>query len=110
MKVDYIKHSHTWLGHALLHMMTEVCGDRNILEVFSVETGKPLEVELKVNGVEVSVYSLFDHLQKQWDHAVTKAAHELLKEKTSQLFESVGEIERKIKEMGRELLGVELDD
>jgi hypothetical protein len=82
-KIDYLKVDREYLGWALIEMMTAAAkddgGDITRLFIEGREQRQQIEVEAKINGVEVSFVELIDRIEKQMDYMVVKKAKELLK-------------------------------
>jgi hypothetical protein len=95
-----------WREHFLLHVMSEKT--KNDLpdgfeKTFDLKNSRNeegdlvLEVEVKVNGVDVPFDSFIKHIEKQFGKMVEERAKELMKEHMSPVHDALHELEHEIK-------------
>lgn len=106
-KIDYKKYADNEIGWSLITAMltaTDPPG-HDIIKKFEINDDRTLDVELKINGVEVSFVAVIERMMSDFDAAVKMAAEHLLHEKCRNLFAGISQIEKLIDEKARELLG-----
>ena len=89
------------IGHLLLAAMTDHCGDRNVMEVFSIRTGEPIKVSLIINGVEVSIKPSIKRWTGHMDERIRARARELISDRLRQLEDRLSVFSKKVFEFAR---------
>lgn len=85
--VDYLKNENNWVGYFLTHAI-----DATKAQGMSIDP-ENLDVQLKINGVEFDFVSVVEHIGKEFENSVKKAANEMLMKKLDiQLFENLSNI------------------
>jgi hypothetical protein len=91
---------HNFLAIAVIHIMTEETRNTNdFIERFKLVPGgnSDVEIDIKINGVEVNFQHFMNELERQHSDMLTKRAHELLKENgVSKLQDIISDLEKNI--------------
>lgn len=85
---------------AFIAMMTDE--NENVLRFGTDENGCALgsyDVEIKINGVEVSLFKIFERLNKELDYLVIQKAEELLKLKIGNIVNNLYTLENHAEEL-----------
>jgi hypothetical protein len=92
-------HPHSWLASAIFNTL----GDHS-KEVFPESEVPPthIQVELKLNGVEVELSHFINHLHQQYDRMVRAAAVELLKDKMGKTLDAVSKMEETVLRLAKD--------
>ncbi len=105
--IDFIPHEHDFIGWALCELLGNDKKFRKILP----EGSKPVfQVEVKLNGVEVSFTQLCKLLSENYDRAVREHAIELLKERLSKITDVIYRIEQHVVGVAREEFDIHSED
>lgn len=94
------------LAWAIITLMTDTADPGDTLWKFDKVDGSKLEVECRINGVEVSFTKLMNHVEAQMDQLIAEAADKLINEKFRRLDDTLTAARRKC----REVLGLGEDD
>ena len=96
-----------WQMHFLMHLMTKA--SKNPIETFKLDEtdktaeGLSLDVEIKINGIEVQFDEFVLHLSSQFEEMVSKEAKRLLKEQMNSVSNALYDLERKIEQKSYEI-------
>lgn len=110
MEVDFSKIRDTFLAWCIISAST--LKDKNIMNIWPDlhKKGGGLDVKFIINGVELPLEQAFEELHQQMERMVSEKAYELIKEKFADITNTVENLERKIKQMVKEKLGITIDD
>ena len=81
----------TWLLSAITHVLGEKYN-----EVFPKEGNSTLQIELKLNGVEVSLSNFIEALGAHYEERVKDHAKVILQEQVSDLVDALYKLEREV--------------
>ncbi len=115
-QIDYMKHDRKFLGWALINMMTDASTNKGLDfgKVFITRPqGSPLDVEIKINDVEVSFIDFMNGIEQQHRRMINEKALELIKEKFDGLDELNNSISTMVKDFirnTRNKLGLEQEE
>jgi len=99
--IDFIPHEHDFIGWALC----ELVGKKH-REILTPESKAVFQVEVKLNGVEVSFTEMCKLLEENYDRAVKEKALELLKDRLGDVTDAIYSIERHVEMVARDKLDI----
>jgi len=100
--INYHDNPHSFIAVALLHLM----GDE-YKEIMPEGNKGTFEIEVKLNGVEVSFSTLLNLIEEGYDKAVAIAAYKLIEEKFGKVENAASRIVEHMKQVARTELGIE---
>lgn len=107
-----LEEKETLLDHAILHC----CNDEVLAKIqgkpgkIPEEDGRWIEVEFKMNGVDVSISSFLNHLEGQLDEMIKEKAMEIVLEQLSDVTQTLGDIETVVKRIIKKRLNIRIPD
>jgi hypothetical protein len=104
MKKLLSAHDHNWEFNFLIAVMTDYCTKTGLDfdKVFLLKTPlgpEPIEdlnVVISINGIEVDWESYITRLQKFFEEAVSSSARQLVKDKLSDVYGKLSDLENKV--------------
>lgn len=100
--INYHDNPHSFIAVALLHLM----GDE-YKEIMPEGNKGTFEIEVKLNGVEVSFTELCNLMNSQFDKCVAVAAYKMIEEKFGKVENAASRIVEHMKRVARTELGIE---
>ena len=107
MKINWQEEDkkHNLLAWAIIECMSAKAGSQGFSNVFPEFNGDCLDVEFKVNGVDLPVKRAFELIEAQMDRMIAKKAEEILRDKfvdMADLFTEFSDVEeRELKEIAK---------
>ncbi len=91
-----------WLSIMVMHLMTEHAKTtEDFMKVFKIEPGmnSDIDLQIRINGVEVDFGLFMKELQRQHEEMLTKRAHELLRERgLNGIHDIISDLEKNIED------------
>lgn len=85
----------TFTGQLVLGALTEAAGDQNAIEVFNLkETAKHVEVEIRINGVDVPLATFVRIWERNRDWLVMAGVKELVKRRMGRVYDRINTVQR----------------
>jgi precorrin-6B methylase 1 len=92
----------SWLSIAIMNLIDDKY--KEILPGVNPDHTKQIEVELKFNGVEVSLSKFIEHLQSQYENMVRRTALRMVEDKFSDMTEVADKIKRYARSKAKDIL------
>lgn len=92
-KIDFMQNQNNFIGWALMHLLV---GHEDVIKNKPRGEEKAYNVEVRIDGVEVSFKEMCSVLESDFDHQVKAAAVKLLQERFNHMNDILYNLEQKV--------------
>ena len=97
-KINYLKNRENFVGWLIISALTDSKVDMNEFTHSDQFNASELEVEMKINGVDVPVMQTLNDIEKQMNRMVYEKALEIVSNKYGDIFNLLDDMEERVKD------------